>query len=80
MTFETPDLSQLLPALITAVPSAVLIIVGAVVLNVVANRALLLVAHRTSFGPQEIKPLRRAMKWVITLVALVLVLDRKSVV
>jgi small-conductance mechanosensitive channel len=73
MTFETPDLSLLLPALMTALPSALLIILGAVLLNLIAGRALLLIARRTSFTEQEIKPIRRTVKWVISIVALVLV-------
>lgn len=73
MTFETPDLSHLLPALLTALPSALVIIAAAVLLNLVASRALLLIARRTSFTEQEIKPIRRTVKWVITIVALVFV-------
>jgi small-conductance mechanosensitive channel len=73
MTFETPDLSQLLPALLTALPSVLITIIGAVLLNLVAGRTLLLIARRTSFTEQEINPIRRTVKWVITILALVLV-------
>lgn len=50
-----------------------MIIVGAVLLNVLAGRALLVIARRTSYTEQEIKPIRRTVKWAITVVALVLV-------
>lgn len=74
MNFETPDLSEILPALIAAAPSAILIIVGAIILNAVTGRALRLVARRTNFTEQEIHPIRRTFKWIIFVVALVFVL------
>ncbi|HTO02091.1 MAG TPA: mechanosensitive ion channel family protein [Opitutus sp.] len=74
MQFQTPDLSALLPVFKSAAPSAILIIVGAVVLNIVIGRALVLLARRTSFTEHEVLPFRRAIKWVITIAALVFVL------
>lgn len=74
MQFETPDLSALLPVLISAAPSAILIIIGAIVLNLVMGRALVMLARRTSFTEQEVLPIRRSIKWVITIAALVFVL------
>lgn len=57
-----------------AAPAALLIILVAVVINAVMKRALRLLAHRTSFSEQDLAPVRRAIKWVITLAALVFVL------
>jgi small-conductance mechanosensitive channel len=74
MQFQTPDLSALLPVLKSAAPSAILIIIGAVVLNLVIGRTLVLLARRTSFTEHEVLPFRRAIKWVITIAALVFVL------
>jgi len=74
MNFEIPDFSKILPALIAAAPSALAIIAGAIALNIVISRTLLLVAHRTSFTEQEIRPVRRVFKWIITVAALVLAL------
>jgi Small-conductance mechanosensitive channel len=74
MNFQTPDFSTVLPALVAAAPSALLIIIGAIALNIVLGRALVLIARRTSFTEQEIGPVRRTLKWLITLVAAVFVL------
>ncbi len=74
MNFETPDFSAVLPALIAAAPSAILIIIGAILLNVVVGRTLGLLGRRANFTQQEIGPIRRTVKWVITIVATVFVL------
>jgi small-conductance mechanosensitive channel len=74
MNVEIPDLSQILPVLLTAAPSAILIIVVAIVLNLVIGRSLSLIGRRTSFTDQEIRPVRRTIKWIITIAALVFVL------
>lgn len=74
MNFEAPDLSLILPALLAAVPTALIVIVGAVLLNLSIGRGLTLLARRTSFTDQDMIPLRRVIKWVITLAALVFVL------
>jgi small-conductance mechanosensitive channel len=73
MNVEPPDLSQILPLLVKGAPSAILIIVVAVVLNLVLGRALSLIGRRTSFTEQEMRPVRRAIKWIITVAALVFV-------
>ncbi|ACB76416.1 mechanosensitive ion channel family protein [Opitutus terrae] len=73
MNIETPDLSHLWPALLAAVPSVLIIIAGAVLANILIGRTLLLIARRTSFTEQEIGPVRRVIKWVITVIALVLI-------
>lgn len=74
MHFETPDFSQILPALVSAAPSALLIVALAIVLNVVIGRGLMFLARRTSLTEQEIGPMRRTIKWIITAGALVFVL------
>jgi small-conductance mechanosensitive channel len=70
-----PDVSELLPALVAAVPTAMIIIVGAILLNFVLARALNLLADRTSFTREELRPTRRVLKWVIGMVALFLILS-----
>lgn len=74
MNIETPDLSQILPMLLTAAPSAILIIVVAIVLNLAIGRGLSLIARRTSFTEHDVRPVRRVLKWIITVAALVFVL------
>ena len=73
MIFETPDLSDILPALLTAVPSALVIILSAMLLNFFASRGLQLLASKTSFTNEELHPVRRVLKWTITVIAAVLV-------
>ncbi|HWL16009.1 MAG TPA: mechanosensitive ion channel family protein [Opitutus sp.] len=74
MNFEMPDFSELMPVLLAALPAAIAIIVGAVLLNFVLGRALVFVARRTSFTDREIAPVRRAMKWTISIAALIFAL------
>jgi small-conductance mechanosensitive channel len=73
MNIETPDLSEILPALLTALPSALVIIIGAVLLNIITGRALHFLARKTSFTAEELHPVRRVLKWTITLIAAVFV-------
>lgn len=73
MNVEIPDLSHIPPLLLTAAPSAILIIAVAIVLNLAMGRTLSLIGRRTSFTEQEIRPLRRAIKWIIAVTALVFV-------
>ena len=74
MNFQTPDFSEILPVLIAAAPSALVIIIGAILLNLAVGRALLLIARRSRFTEQEIGPVRRTIKWIITITATVFVL------
>lgn len=74
MNFEMPDLSGLVPVLAAALPTAFLIIVGAVVLNLALQRTLRAIARRTRFSEQEILPFQRFLKWLITLAALVMIM------
>jgi small-conductance mechanosensitive channel len=73
MNVEVPDLSGILPALLAAVPFALLIILGAVLLNLVMSRGLVTLANRTSFTHEQLVPFRRIIKWSITIAALVLI-------
>lgn len=74
MNFHTPDFSTIFPTLLAAAPSAILIIVGAILLNLVVGRTISLLGRRANFTAQEIGPIRRTVKWVITIVATVFVL------
>ena len=74
MNVQVPDLSELLPALIKAVPFAILIVAGAVLLHVLIARGLAALVRRKRFTEEELIPFRRILKWVITLTATVLIL------
>ena len=73
MNLETPDFSEIMPALLAAAPSVLVIIIGAIVLNILIGRGLLVLAHRTSFTEQEIGPIRRTLKWTVFIAAAVFV-------
>ncbi len=74
MQSQLPDLSLVVPALLSAVPIALVIVFCAVVLNLVIGRGLAALAGRTSFTQEELVPLRRIVKWVITIGAGVFIL------
>ena len=74
MNTAIPDLSEILPLLLTAVPSVLLIIIGAVVLNIAVGRGLLFLGRRTRFTEEEILPVRKTFKWLITVAAVVMIL------
>jgi small-conductance mechanosensitive channel len=69
-----PDISALLPKLIAALPTALVIVLAAVMLNFGVRRLLLLIARRTSLTEREVLPVHRVIKWLIVAAALVLVL------
>jgi len=73
MNLPTLDFSEILPALIAAVPSVLVIITAAIILNILIGRGLRILAYRTSFTEQEILPIRRALKRIIFIGAAVFV-------
>lgn len=74
MNFQLPDFSAALPVLAAAVPTVVLILIGALALNFVLCRALKVLGRRTRFSEQEMVPVYRVIRWVIFVAALVLIL------
>ncbi|HVZ64702.1 MAG TPA: mechanosensitive ion channel family protein [Lacunisphaera sp.] len=71
MNVHLPDLSTLLPALLAGIPTVIAVVAGAVVLNLLLSRGLTLLARHASFTEHEIGPVRRAIKWLITLGAVI---------
>ena len=69
-----PDFSQLVPALLAAAPTVLVVLIGAILVNVLIGRVLLLVARRGRLTKEEIAPARRIAKWLIVLVAGALIL------
>jgi small-conductance mechanosensitive channel len=74
MNVQLPDMSELLPALLTPVPFALLMVCAAVLLNVIARRGLAALVRRTRLTEEEVVPIRRIVKWIITASAAVLIL------
>ena len=69
-----PDFSQLVPALLAAAPTVLVVLIGAILVNVLIGRVLLLVARRGRLTKEEIAPARRIAKWLTVLVAGALIL------
>ena len=67
-------LSALMPSLIAALPVAIIIILGGVLINLVVSRSLGLLAKRTDLSEADILPARMALRWLVRIVVVVLVL------
>ncbi len=76
MTFDElwNDIAAFLPRLIAALPVAAAVIIGGILINLVAGRALRLLAGRTRLTPEDIEPARNVLRWLIRILTFVLVL------
>jgi small-conductance mechanosensitive channel len=74
MTFQTPDLSAFLPALLQAIPSVLVILFSALFLNYFIKKGLTLFARKTRFTEHDIMPIRRLIGWTIFSVATLFIL------
>lgn len=63
-----------LPKLLAALPVAALVVLGGLIANMLARRALTLLAKRTSLTDNDVLPLRRIARWIVILITFVLVL------
>lgn len=66
--------TELIPALIAALPAALVIILGGVLINLVMARGLSLLAKRTDLGEADVQPARSALRWLVRIIVTVLVL------
>lgn len=66
--------ATLFPVLATALPVALLVTLGAVVLNAVIGRSLMLLARRTSLDENDVLPARRALSWLVRVIAIIIIL------
>lgn len=66
---------EYLPRLVGAIPLVIAILVGAFVLNLVIGRALLLLARRTSLTELDVLPIRHILRWVVRILAAILILS-----
>lgn len=67
-------LSSVLPGVLAALPVALLIIIGAFVLNLLVGRAMALLARRTHLTEMDVLPISNLVRWLVRLVALILIL------
>lgn len=69
-----PDLRPLIQAAVTALPLALLVLVGAAFVQFILNRGLNLLASRTHLAPTDLLPLKKVLKSVLYLVTSILIL------
>lgn len=67
-------ISAYVPQIVAALPVALAVVVGAMILNMVLGRMLKLLARRTSLTDADILPIRHILRWLLRLVALILIL------
>lgn len=67
-------LNAFLPVVLAALPVALLIVIGAFVLNLLVGRAMALLARRTNLNELDVLPIRNLVRWLVRLVALILIL------
>jgi small-conductance mechanosensitive channel len=68
-------ISAHLPQVIAALPVALAIIIGTIVLNLILGRALLLLAHRTHLTEADVLPIRHILRWLLRIIASILILS-----
>ena len=81
MTYLRTNLSELwtriegyLPQVLAALPVAIAIAVGAMLLGLIIDRAVLLLARRTHVEQSDLLPLRQITRWLLRIIAAVLIL------
>jgi small-conductance mechanosensitive channel len=68
------DITTLLTHLITSLPAAIAVLIGAVAVHFIAGRGLRLLAEKSDLTPEDIAPLHRAVRWLIVGATLVVLL------
>jgi small-conductance mechanosensitive channel len=76
MTFEAiwNHITEAFPVLAAALPVALLILLGGVVLNAIIGRSLTLLARRTSLDEADIIPARKVLHWLIRVITIIIIL------
>lgn len=69
-----PNLQPIIQAAVTALPLALLVLVGAALVQFLLNRGLVILADRTRLTPEDLLPLKKVLKSVLYLVTAILIL------
>lgn len=69
-----PELNALLSAMLAALPAALAIIAGTLLVKFVLHRGLDLLADRTRLSREDIEPARKVVNWLLTGLAIILLL------
>lgn len=67
-------LSVLIPPLVAALPVAIIVVLGGILINLVIARSLGMLAKRTHLDESDIVPARNVLRWLVRIVTFVLVL------
>ncbi len=65
----------MLPRLAAALPVAVIVVLGCILLNLLIGRSLTVLTQRTSLTEVDVIPVRKITRWVIAMVTFVLLLS-----
>lgn len=76
MTLEDlwAHVASLFPVLAAALPVALLVLLGGVLLNAIIGRSLTLLARRTSLDENDVIPARRALNWLVRVLTIIIIL------
>ena len=61
------------PAFIAALPLAAAVLLGGIIVNFIAGRAIGLIAGRTNLTALDVQPVRRLLRWLIMIITVLLV-------
>jgi small-conductance mechanosensitive channel len=75
MPINKEQLEAISETVLHAMPAILMIIVGALLINMILGRILNILAHKTNFTRQEIEPARSLVFWIVYLAALVLIIQ-----
>jgi len=70
----TQSIEAYIPKLLAALPVAVAVILGSIMVNLIAGRVLTLLARRTDLTELDLTPARNVLRWLIRIITVVLVL------
>lgn len=74
MTLHLPDFAELARITLAALPAALAVIVGAIIVRFLVNRGLKLIADRTRLTDSDVAPVRKVAGWFIFAATIVLLL------
>lgn len=67
-------IASYLPKILAAAPVVLAVIIAVAVLNLIVSRMFTLLAQRTSLGAAGLQPVRTALRWLLRLVAVIVIL------
>lgn len=72
---DLAELKALLPHILASLPAAIMVILGAILLQILIGRGLRLVARKTRLRDEDLGPIRKVFGWVLFAATVVVLLD-----